>query len=159
MPDRRRTSPWVLVPAALALAYAIAVVVASWQTPEKGFLAFTGHRVVHVEPGGVADQAGLRVGDVIVAVDGAPIASTFDYLFRLTRREAGDTVALGITRDGERHEIAIHLVESSPPWAALIATLLAAVLLVLGLVARIGRAGDPDAHRFYRTSIAYTLVY
>src|SRR5690242_6964569 len=121
MPDRRRTSPWILVPAALALAYAIAVVVASWQTPEKGFLAFTGHRVVHVDGGGVADQAGLRVGDVIVAVDGQPVASTFDYAFSVFRHDAGETVVLGVTRDGDRRDIPIHLVPSSPPWAALIA--------------------------------------
>src|SRR5438876_12439854 len=115
MSGRRRTSPWVLVPAVLALGYAIAVVVVSWQTPEKGFPAFTGHRVVHVESGGVAETAGLRVGDVIVAVDGAPIASTFDYAFRVIERAAGETVTLGIARPGDdvHRDIAIRLEPSS----------------------------------------------
>ncbi|MCW5806909.1 MAG: sigma 54-interacting transcriptional regulator [Deltaproteobacteria bacterium] len=158
-PPTRRTSPWVLAPSVLALTYAIAVVVAAWRAPDKGFQAFTGHRVVEVEAGGVAERAGLRVGDVIVAVDGVPVTSTFDYAFRVIDRAPGELVALGVDRDGAHRDVSFALGASSPPWAALAATVLAAVLLVLGLIARIGRPEDPDARRFYRTSIAYTLTY
>ena len=164
----RRTSPWVIVPAAVSLAYAIAVVVAAWRAPEKGFQAFIGHRVIHVESGGVADRAGLREGDVIATIDGAPITSTFDYAARLLDREPGQRVALGVDREAtpgvtagatERLPIALVLEQSSPPWWALVATLLAAVLLVLGLVARIGRPDDVVARRFYRTTVIYAVVY
>jgi DNA-binding NtrC family response regulator len=156
---KRRTSAWVLVPASISLIYAIAVVVAAWTAPDKGFQAFVGQRVAVVDEGGVAEAAGLRPGDVIVAADGVSITSTLDYAFRVLQREPGETVTLGVRRGAEQVDIAIRFEESPPPWSAIVATLLATVLLVLGLIARIGRPDDPDARRFYRTSIVYAIVY
>ena len=160
----RRASWWIVVPPALALAYAIAVVIVAWRAPDKGFQAFTGHRVVHIEDGGVADRAGLAEGDVIVAVDGTPITGTLDYAFRVLDRAPGETVVLGVTRAGGdgssvRHDVTLLLEPSPPPWSAIVATMLATVLLVLGLIARIGRPDDLDAKRFYRTSVIYAIVY
>jgi transcriptional regulator with GAF, ATPase, and Fis domain len=148
--------PWIVAPAVLALAYAIAVVIAAWRAPQKGFVAFTGHRVAHVEVGGIADRAGLVTGDVITAIDGAPVTSTFDYAARVLGRAPGDTVVL--TDNGGR-EIRLVLGASPPPWSALIATLLAVVLLALGVIARVGRPGDVLARKFYRASIIYAMVY
>ena len=164
----RKASHWVVVPSVLSLAYAIAVVIAAWRAPEKGFHAFTGHRVAHVERGGLADVAGMRVDDVIVAVDGTPVANTFDYAARVLGRAPGETVRFAISRalapGGDVHgtvtrELSIVLQPSPPPWSALIATLLATVLLVLGLIARIGRPGERVARRFYRASIVYAILY
>src|SRR5690606_7019187 len=53
-PSPSRAPLWIVAPALLALGYAIAVVIAAWQAPDKGFHAFTDQRVVHVEPGGRA---------------------------------------------------------------------------------------------------------
>jgi transcriptional regulator with GAF, ATPase, and Fis domain len=163
----RRASALIVVPAALSLAYAIAVVVVSWRAPDKGFQAFTGQRVVEVEPAGRAARAGLREGDVIVAVDGRSITGTLDYALRVLGRAPGDAVALGVARTGSGAdgatgapvEIEIALGASPPPWSALVATLLAAALLVLGLIARIGRPDELDARRFYRTTVIYAVVY
>jgi transcriptional regulator with GAF, ATPase, and Fis domain len=152
-------SPWIVVPAALAFVYAIAVVAAAWRAPDKGFQAFIGHRVIHVETGGVADLAGVHEGDVIVAVDGEPISGTFDYSARVLSRTPGEHVVLGVTRDGARRDIPLDLRASPPPWSALIAAVLAAVLLVLGLIARIGRPDEVVARRFYWTSVIYAIVY
>jgi len=160
MAQRRTTaSAWVLLPAVLSLVYAIAVVVASWRAPEKGFLAFTGRRVVHVAAGGVAETAGLRVGDTIEAIDGAPVTGTLDYASHLLDRAPGETVTLRVVRAGASRDIAIALAPSATPWAGIVGTLLCGALLVLGLIARIGRPDDPNARRFYRTSIGYTLAY
>ncbi|HUJ58552.1 MAG TPA: sigma 54-interacting transcriptional regulator, partial [Kofleriaceae bacterium] len=150
-----RPSRWVIAPAALALAYAIAVVVAAWRAPDKGFQAFVGRRVADVVPGGLADRAGLREGDVIETIDGAPVAGTFDYAARVLGRAPGEAVVLGTSRGNVR----IVLGASPPPWSALVAGALAAVLLGLGLVARIGRPDDVVARRFYRTAVIYTIVY
>ncbi len=147
------------MPAILALGYAIAVVVVAWSAPEKGFLGFTGQRIVQVDEGGIAEAAGLREGDVIVAADGHAMTSTLDYAFRVLSREPGETVVLTVERDGVRREATILLGHSPPPWGALVATLLATVLLVLGLIARIGRGDDVDARRFYRTAVVYAVVY
>jgi transcriptional regulator with GAF, ATPase, and Fis domain len=180
-----RASWWIVVPPALALAYAIAVVIAAWNAPDKGFAAFVGQRVVYVEDGGVADRAGLREGEVIVAADGTKFTGTLDYAMRVLSRGEGETVRLGVMRDiehpgtdggytsdgawvdgatpswrtNELVEIAITLEPPRVPWDSLVAAVLAAILLGFGLVARIARPTDLDAKRFYRTAVIYALVY
>ncbi|MBI2893790.1 MAG: sigma 54-interacting transcriptional regulator [Deltaproteobacteria bacterium] len=145
----------------LALAYAVAVVVVTWRSPEKGFLAFTERRVIEVTEGGLADRAGVRRGDLVVAVDGRPLVSTLDYVDRLLRRRPGEVVELGLHRKGveRRVTVALRLGHSPAPFGALVACALAAMLLALGLVARAGRPGDPAAIRFFRTCAVYAVVY
>jgi len=176
-----RASWWIVVPPALALAYAIAVVIAAWRAPDKGFAAFTGQRVVFVEDGGLADLAGLREGDVIVEADGTKVTGTLDYALRVLSRGEGETVRLVVerpttitamsakpdgsfrafdTRPSTQHvPISITLDAPRIPWGALVASLLAAILLGFGLVARVSRPDDLDAKRFYRTAVIYALVY
>jgi DNA-binding NtrC family response regulator len=155
----RRTSPWIVVPALLALAYAIAVDVVAWRAPDKGFQAFTGQRIVDVRPGGIAERAGLREGDRIVAVDGRPTAGTLDYAYRVLRRAPGDRVEIGVVRAGRHIDASVVLGHAPPPWWALVATLLAGLLLVLGLLARISRADDVHARRFYRITSLNAVLF
>jgi DNA-binding NtrC family response regulator len=150
---------WILVPPVLSIAYAIAVVVVAWRAPDKGFQAFIGHRVVYVEPGGVADTAGLLEGDVIEQIDGAPVAGTFDYAYRVLRREPGESVSLRVARDGAALDVAIRLGAPRPPWSSLIAIPFACILVVLGSIARTGRPDDVTARRFYWVSVVYASVY
>jgi putative serine protease PepD len=57
--------------------------------------------VASVVPGGPADSAGLRSGDIITAVDGTPATST-DQLAALTiAKRPGDTVAVEYVRAGQ----------------------------------------------------------
>ncbi len=147
------------MPAVLALAYAVAVDIAAWSAPAKGFQAFTGRRVAYIEPGGTAERAGLRAGDTIVGIDGAPIASTLDYAAHLLVRAPGETAVLQVERDGARRDVRVALAASPPPWSALAATALAVILMTLGLVARIGRPKDPIARGFYSSSVLYAVVY
>ena len=55
-----------------------------------------------VEPGSPAEQAGLRPGDVVVALDGAPVRSATDLRNRLGLAEAGSRVELGYLRERAR---------------------------------------------------------
>ncbi|MBV8756478.1 MAG: sigma 54-interacting transcriptional regulator [Deltaproteobacteria bacterium] len=138
-----------LVPALLAIAYAVAVVAAAWRAPDKGFQAFLGRRVVHVERGE------LREGDVIERVDRTPVTSTLDYCFRVLTREPGDTVRIE-TRD---REVTVVMEHAPVPWSSLFAALLACVLLAAGVVARRARPADAQARRFYWTAIIYAFVF
>ncbi len=72
-----------------------------------------GVMVLGVEPGSAAERAGLRAarigrdgavvpGDVIVAMDGTPIAKTEDLFAALDRHGPGDTVTIEVLRDGGR---------------------------------------------------------
>ncbi|WP_206055663.1 trypsin-like peptidase domain-containing protein [Nocardioides sp. GY 10127] len=61
--------------------------------------------VSRVASGGPADAAGLRVGDVITAVDGA-VATTADQLVVATlTRSAGDVLPLTVERDGASQDV------------------------------------------------------
>src|SRR5690606_29530259 len=70
-----------------------------------------GAEVSTVEKGTPAERAGLRVGDVIMAVDGEPIQDSPDLTSTLARRKPGDRVVLTICRDGKELEVPITLGE------------------------------------------------
>lgn len=60
----------------------------------------TGVRVEHVVRGGPADRAGLKVGDRIVAIDGARVTQPVNVSRNVTSRKAGETVSLSLERAG-----------------------------------------------------------
>lgn len=138
-----------IIPVVLAIAYAVAVVAAAWRAPDKGFQAFLGRKIVHVERGE------LREGEVIERVDGVAVTSTLDYCMRVLTREPGDTVRIA-TRT---REVTITMAHAPVPWSSLFAALLACVLLAAGVIARHARPEDLHARRFYWTAIIYAVVF
>lgn len=67
--------------------------------------------VVQVIPGTPAEKAGLRQGDVIVAVDGEAVASMEDLIALLRKKHVGDEVTLDVIRNGEKIELKARLSE------------------------------------------------
>ncbi len=63
-------------------------------------------RIGQVLPGQVAQQAGIRGGDRVVAVDGAPVAE-WDQLAKVIHRSPGRALTLTIERDGQRQDIPV----------------------------------------------------
>jgi membrane-associated protease RseP (regulator of RpoE activity) len=69
-----------------------------------------GARIVEVTPESPAGQAGLREGDVILAVDRAPVGEgDSDLAARILQHEPGDTVELRVQRGDEELEIEVTL--------------------------------------------------
>jgi S1-C subfamily serine protease len=64
-----------------------------------------------VAPDGPAADAGLRSGDVIVAIGGREIDGVDDLYAELRRRRPGQRVKLAIARGDERREINVTLAE------------------------------------------------
>jgi C-terminal processing protease CtpA/Prc len=80
--------------------------------PPSGLTNDTEHLwVSEVEAGGAAAEAGLLIGDRIVAVDGVDVATVGVDLVRQMlapiRTRAGDSRSLSIDRDGKRSTITI----------------------------------------------------
>jgi len=63
--------------------------------------------VIHVEPGGPSDKAGLKEGDVIVAVNGKPIHEGSELINTVTSTPVGESLTLGVARDGKRENLKV----------------------------------------------------
>jgi len=71
--------------------------------------------VMEVQPHGPAERAGLRAGDVVTRVAGAPVASAGDVLDALEGRHAGDEVAVEYVRAGSAATARVTLARAEPP--------------------------------------------
>jgi S1-C subfamily serine protease len=71
----------------------------------------SGLMLLSLEADGPADKAGLIIGDIVIALDGAAVADTDDVQAVLAGREAGASVRAGILRGGEVIEVEVTLGE------------------------------------------------
>jgi putative serine protease PepD len=60
----------------------------------------SGAGVVRVDPGGPADKAGIKAGDVITAAGGTPVTDTESLAAVLAKSKPGDTVSVQVSRVG-----------------------------------------------------------
>ena len=67
--------------------------------------------IFQVVPGGPADQAGLRKGDVITAIDGDDIKGVSDLRAKIAEHSVGDKVELTIQRGGQERKASLTLEE------------------------------------------------
>jgi len=70
-----------------------------------------GAEVVMVQPNTAAERAGLKIGDVIIALDGQPIRTGTELTASLARRRPGEKVRLTVVRDKSRRELTVELGE------------------------------------------------
>lgn len=67
----------------------------------------TGALVADITPGGPADAAGLRSGDVVLKLDGQTIGSATELTRQVARAAAGDTLHLEVKREGQVRQLAV----------------------------------------------------
>ncbi len=72
-----------------------------------------GVKVEGVTPGSGADQAGLRKGDILLAIDGQPVSSLAGIRVRLLDRHPGDRISVRFERDGKVEEKTLVLGKAS----------------------------------------------
>jgi len=77
--------------------------------PRLGYM----HHVVELRPGGAAEKAGLRVGDVVAAVDSQEVHVLTDLTLLLGRHDVGDAVVLTVVRGAKRQDLAVTI---EAPW-------------------------------------------
>jgi Tol biopolymer transport system component len=75
----------------------------------------TGVLLSGVRPGGAAEQAGLRRGDILIALGKHEIRSVEDLMFVLNASKPGETTKAVIVRDGKRLELPVTFQESARP--------------------------------------------
>jgi uncharacterized iron-regulated protein len=74
-----------------------------------------GVRVRDVSPGSSAEKAGLKAGDVIIAMDSEQIKESFDLIYLVHQKKPGDKATLRILRDGKLLEIEVTFQPLSHP--------------------------------------------
>lgn len=81
----------------------------------------SGALVADVEEGGPAAKAGIKPGDVILALNNAPIEHMDALGYRLATQTIGESVKLGLLRGGEREDLDVTLTKTpdTPTSAAL----------------------------------------
>jgi S1-C subfamily serine protease len=87
---------------------------------ERGYIKSPGVLVMRVWPGGAAQAAGIVpphrtedrsivLGDLIVAIDGKPVADIKSLNDIVAQKKSGDRVVLTVIRNGERHDVPVIL--------------------------------------------------
>jgi serine protease Do len=66
-----------------------------------------GALVAELTPGGPAEKAGLKPGDLVTKVDGQPISDATDLTRAVGRVHAGDAIHLEVRRDGKTQDLVI----------------------------------------------------
>jgi serine protease Do len=79
----------------------------------------SGVLISSVLKGGPADQAGLKVGDIITSIDGKPIKNGDDLVSIITARHPGSTVKVGYLRNGQQQTATVGIADRTKTAGAL----------------------------------------
>jgi len=125
-----------------------------------------GSAVIGVSPGSPAQAAGLLPQDVVVSINGEPIRSATQLFTLVQGARVGETVTLGVWRNGEALELKAVIAESGAPAQALERPLSASgkarardpeeILQTLGIEVR--DLSVPERMRGYRGVVVTSLV-
>lgn len=103
-------SPLDIIPQKIELGMEVSEITADLQQ-KYGFTESKGIVIVSVTPGGPAEDAGLRTGDVILQINRNNVSSVEDFKSVLAKVEPGDTVILLISRAGRTLFVPVKAIE------------------------------------------------
>lgn len=72
-------------------------------------------RIKEIMAGSNGEQAGLLEGDIIRSIDGEPVAESFDLVYAVQQKRAGDSATLQITRGGQSQAVAVTFAATPTP--------------------------------------------
>lgn len=81
-----------------------------WTAKEYGVGA--GTLIRRVTPKSPAEQSGVRVQDVVTAIENRPIATMNELMMLVRRHDPGDRVDVTVVRSGVKHNLKVRLVET-----------------------------------------------
>ena len=78
-------------------------------TTTIGADTYVGAEVQDVSAGSGASAAGIRVGDVIIKVEGQEVSSAKQLIGYVRRYKAGDTITMTIVRNGQTQDVSVRI--------------------------------------------------
>ncbi|HEY7210330.1 MAG TPA: Do family serine endopeptidase [Bryobacteraceae bacterium] len=79
--------------------------------PQFGLKDAKGALISQVTPGGPAEKAGLKMGDVVTAINGKPVNDANDLTLAVISQAPGSTVKLDVVRDSKPKSLTVTLGE------------------------------------------------
>ena len=128
---------------------------AFWRETAQGLVA------TRIAPGGPADAAGVRVGDVLVAVDGEEALRPSRLESLLAERRTGERTSYTLLRESERRvlEVVVRPLARGNVSAFYYLSLAGFFCLVVGTVVLLRRPADRAALHFYAVCGLFFLAY
>ncbi|MFB3855395.1 MAG: ATP-binding protein [Vicinamibacterales bacterium] len=150
----------VAVAAFFAVGIANLLLHVTWRALEDGVLwRATGGEVVAAEiaPGSAADAAGLRKGDVLLAIDGFPVEALDDVAAATAGAPPDERLTYTVLRLGTREMVEVRLAPVPRGNFALYVLLAAVGFFTLGVggTVRARRPADPVSRHFFWLSAAF----
>ncbi|MBI3932954.1 MAG: PAS domain S-box protein [Acidobacteria bacterium] len=126
-----------------------------WRDEPQGVVAG------RVARGGPGDLAGLRVGDVLLAVDGEEALSAEDVQKRLARRRSGDRIGYALLRADAREtlELTVKPLPKGNVTLFYYLSIFGFFSLVVGTIVMLRRPPDRAALHFYAICLLFFLMY
>ena len=149
----------LVVVALFALGVANIAVRAQWHEVEDGVFWGTrseGVTAVDVAPGSAADAAGIRPGDILLAVNGAPVQSAADVIAYQHRGREGTALSYSLVRLGTQQALQVSLAAANRTTSMYF--VLAAVglfTLLVGAWVRVRRPRDQATLHFFWLCVAF----
>ena len=143
----------------IGLGIANVVMRARWHEVEDGVLwtpRTEGVAATEVATGSAGERAGIRVGDVLVAIDGVPIEAPADVVEHSHRSREGSRLAYTLVRLGSRETLTVSLV---PLFVSRVMYFVLAAVglftLLVGASVRLRRPTDQATLHFFWLCVAF----
>jgi PAS domain S-box-containing protein len=126
-----------------------------WKQGPQGLYA------ARVAAGGPGDKAGVRVGDVALAVGGEEPLVPADLQARLSRARADERITYSLLRTDERRAVVVHVRPLSQGNVSLFyyLSLVGFFSLLVGTIVMLRRPPDRAALHFYAICLLFFLMY
>lgn len=126
-----------------------------WKQAPQGVVA------THVAQGGPADRAGIREGDVLLAVDGQEALGPAQVEARLAHRRPGDAIPYQVLRADEKRtlEVVVRPLSQGNVRLFYYLSLVGFFSLVVGTIVMLRRPPDRAALHFYAICLLFFLMY
>jgi two-component system, NtrC family, sensor kinase len=126
-----------------------------WRDAPEGVVAG------RVAAGGAAARAGVRLGDVLLALEGEEVVAAAEVQRMLDRRPSGSHVSYTVLRESERRSLELTITPLSQGNVSLFyyLSLVGFFSLVVGTIVMLRRPPDRAALHFYAICLLFFLMY